>query len=127
LQYSASIGSAELLQYQPALAAEARPPTADQSKALLAAGIDAAGVTSHGHAARLLAALADRKRAGSATPRQIRLLERYGFKHAGQIEFAAASRIITRLAANGWRLPPDLAHTTETNRPTRHQTEGDPK
>ena len=40
-----------------------------------------------------------------ATPKQIRLLERYGFMHVGLWLFESASKMITRIANNNWFLP----------------------
>ena len=61
-----------------------------------------------GMATKLLDRLAMRRDAGFATPKQIRCLEKYGLKHVGEMAFEDANRMITRIAANGWRLPADL-------------------
>ncbi|MGN0114793.1 MAG: DEAD/DEAH box helicase, partial [Acutalibacteraceae bacterium] len=44
---------------------------------------------------------------GLTTPKQIRLLERYGFKHVGQWDFDSASKMISRISALGWKRIPD--------------------
>ena len=54
----------------------------------------------------LLDRLDKRRRMGLTTPKQIRLLERYGFKHVGTWQFDDASNMISRIAAQGWRTVP---------------------
>ena len=44
-----------------------------------------------------------RRREGLTTPKQIRCLERFGFSHVGTWPFDAASNMISRIAAQGWR------------------------
>ena len=51
----------------------------------------------------LLDRLEKRSAAGLTTPKQIRLLEGRGFRHVGQWSFEDASRMISRIAAQGWR------------------------
>ena len=58
-----------------------------------------------GKASLILDRLQKRKEAGLATPKQIRLLEQRGFKNVGTWSFDGASKMINRIAANGWRLP----------------------
>ena len=53
----------------------------------------------------LLNRLDKRKAEGMSSAKQIRLLERYGFKHVGEWSINQASKLISRLSANGWRLP----------------------
>ena len=108
IQFAASIGAADLLDYRPALPSEAAPATHAQIEALSKLGLFPGDVASFGHAAALLARAADRKAAGSASPRQIRLLERYGLKHVGTWSFKTAQDHVLRIKANGWRLPDDL-------------------
>ena len=55
----------------------------------------------------LLERLAKRRDAGLATPKQIRVLEKYGFVHVGEWAFDAASSMISRIAANNWRGAPN--------------------
>jgi HD-like signal output (HDOD) protein len=43
-------------------------------------------------------------------------LERYGFKHVGEMPFTEATRLITRLSANAWRMPDDLADRIKNQR-----------
>lgn len=108
LQYAMSIGDASLAEYKPALPAEACAPTPHQIEELGKAGIFPEEINSTGHAAALLSRLQERKAGGYATPKQVRCLERYGWMQAGQMTYEHAQRLITRIAANGWRLPQNL-------------------
>ena len=58
-----------------------------------------------GKASLLIDRLMKRQEEGLSTPKQIRLLERYGFRYVGTWSFDAASRAISRLAALNWKLP----------------------
>ena len=105
LQFEMSIGAEDLSGYVPSFAWEAAPASDKQVKALEGYGIYADEATCAGKASLLLDRLAKRREAGLSTPKQIRLLERYGFRQVGQWELDDASRLITRIAANGWRVP----------------------
>ena len=106
LQYEMSIADSDLSGYVPAFGWEAEAVTEKQAAALEKAGIDPAGVGSAGKASRLLDRLYKRQAAGLATPKQIRCLERYGFRHVGIWPFEAARHMIDRIAAQGWRGAP---------------------
>ena len=103
LQYEMSIQAEDLSGYVPAFGWEAGPPSAKQTAALEKLGILPDAVESAGKAALLLDRLHKRQTEGLTTPKQIRLLERYGFRHVGSWSFDAASRMINRIAAGGWR------------------------
>jgi len=63
-----------------------------------------------GFARITLTTLNERHARGMADPKQIRLLERecYGFKHAALLTRGEAGKIIGRIKANGFRMPPAL-------------------
>lgn len=103
LQYEMSIQAEDLSGYVPAFGWEAGPPSEQQTAALEKLGILPDAVESAGKAALLLDRLNKRRDEGLTTPKQIRLLERYGFRHVGSWSFDAASRMINRIAAGGWR------------------------
>lgn len=103
LQYEMSIQAEDLAGYVPAFGWEAGPPSDKQTAALEKLGILPDAVESAGKAALLLDRLHKRQTEGLTTPKQIRLLERYGFRHVGSWSFDAASRMINRIAAGGWR------------------------
>lgn len=103
LQYEMSIQAEDLSGYVPAFGWEAGPPSDKQTAALEKLGILPDAVESAGKAALLLDRLHKRQTEGLTTPKQIRLLERYGFRHVGSWSFDAASHMINRIAAGGWR------------------------
>jgi len=105
-----------LTDYQPDFGWEMSPPSKNQLDQLEKSGISADAVQSAGMASKLLDRLEMRKQAGFATPRQVRCLERYGFKHVGEMPFAEANKIITRISGNGWRLPHDLQNKINEQR-----------
>lgn len=106
LQYEMSIGAEDLSGYVPTFGWECEPPTARQLERLEKLGIFPDEIDSAGKAKLLLERIAKRREAGLATPKQIRLLERYGFRRVGEWGFEDASRMISRIAANGWRGAP---------------------
>lgn len=105
LQYEMSIMDADLQNYVPSFGWEMAPPSDKQLKALESHGIFADSIECAGKASLLLNRLDKRKAEGMSSAKQIRLLERYGFKHVGEWSLDQASRLISRLSANGWRVP----------------------
>ena len=103
LQYEMSIQAEDLAGYVPAFGWEAGPPSAEQSAALEKMGILPDAVESAGKASLLLDRLNKRRAEGLTTPKQIRVLERYGFQSVGTWSFDAAKHMIDRIAACGWR------------------------
>lgn len=103
LQFEMSIQAADLSNYTPAFGWEAAAPSQKQLKALENHGIHPDQVDNSGKASLLLDRLNKRREAGLATPKQIRLLERYGFNHVGSWSQKDCSSMITRIKAQGWR------------------------
>ena len=103
LQYEMSIQAEDLAGYVPAFGWEAGPPTEQQAAALEKLGILPDAVESAGKASLLLDRLNKRRAEGLTTPKQIRVLERYGFQSVGTWSFDAAKHMIDRIAASGWR------------------------
>ena len=103
LQYEMSIQAEDLAGYVPAFCWEAGPPSAEQTAALEKMGILPDAVESAGKASLLLDRLNKRRAEGLTTPKQIRVLERYGFQSVGTWSFDAAKHMIDRIAAVGWR------------------------
>jgi len=108
LQFEMSIQAEDLSSYVPAFGWEMMPPSQKQLDALEKYGIFPNEIECSGKAKLLLDRLNKRKAAGLATPKQIRLLENKGFQHVGEWTFDAANRLITRIAANGWRVPSSI-------------------
>jgi len=105
LQYEMSICAADLSGYVPAFGWECTPPTEKQRAALEKRGIFPDEIESAGKAKLLLERLEKRQSAGLTTPKQIRFLESRGFQHVGTWQFEAASGMIARISANGWKIP----------------------
>ena len=101
LQYEMSIQAEDLAGYVPAFGWEAGPPSAEQTAALEKMGILPDAVESAGKASLLLDRLNKRRAEGLTTPKQIRVLERYGFQSVGTWSFDAAKHMIDRIAVQG--------------------------
>lgn len=105
LQYSLSIGAEDLADYVPTFAWEMEPATQKQIELLRNRGLNADSLPNKGYACELIKRVIDRQKAGLSTPRQIKLLERYGFERVGEWQFDTASKVITYLSDNRWKLP----------------------
>ena len=105
LQFEMSIAAEDLANYVPSFLSEQAPPSKKQIETLEKMGIYASEIESSGKASLLIERINKRRDAGLATPKQIRLLENRGFRKVGSWKFEEANNMITRIAANGWRLP----------------------
>ena len=105
LQYALSIAAEDLTNYVPTFAWEMAPPSEKQIAFLERRGIFVDSVRNAGLASLLIDRLQRRQQMGLATPKQIRCLERYGFRQVGTWAFEDASSLISRLADNSWRVP----------------------
>lgn len=108
LQFEMSIQAEDLAGYVPAFGWETGPPSKKQVQTLEKLGIFPDEIESAGKAAKILERLDKRKWEGLTTPKQIRLLEKYGFNHVGGWQFEAAKKTIDRIAANRWKVPPEI-------------------
>ena len=104
LQYALSICDLDLSTYEPEFAFEKAAPTDKQISFLEKRGIDADGMTA-GMASKMIDTLMRRQDEGMATPKQVRMLERKGFKHPGTWTFDQASKMMSILASNRWQVP----------------------
>ena len=104
LQFATSIQDLDLVDYVPTFVWECKEPTQAQKLAIENFGIDADGIENAGQASALLDALIKRSENGLATPKQIRCLERFGFKHVGTWPKDSASAMIKRISAVGWKV-----------------------
>lgn len=105
LQFEMSIQAEDLSSYVPAFGWECAPASDKQKEALEKLGIMPDEIDNAGKAKMLLDRLHKRQVEGLTTPKQIRFLEGKGFKSVGTWQFEAASNLINRIAANGWRIP----------------------
>ena len=109
IQYALSIAAEDLTSYAPTFPWEMGPPSEKQRSFLEKRGILPDTVGNAGLASLLIDRLKRRQEEGLATPKQIRCLERYGFRRVGTWQFDAASALISRLAMNHWRVPQGMA------------------
>ena len=100
-----SIAAEDLANYVPTFTWEMAPPSQKQLQFLEKRGIFAESVENMGKARLLIDRLIKRQNEGLSTPKQIRCLERFGFRQVGTWTFGEASQLISRLAANCWRVP----------------------
>lgn len=105
LQFEMSIQASDLTDYVPSFGWQMSPPTNKQIKALEKWGIFPDEIENAGKAEMLINRLVKRRDAGLSTPKQIRFLESRGFQHVGTWQFEEATKLINRIAANGWRIP----------------------
>ena len=105
IQYAFSIESEDLMNYQPVFAWEMAPASQKQLDYLEKHGIYPDSITCSGMANMIIDKLKMRQYEGLATPKQVALLERYSFRRVGMWSFDAASKMISRLSENHWRLP----------------------
>ena len=108
LQYEMSINAADLANYVPAFGWECAPPSDKQKEALTKMGIFPDEIENAGKAKLILDRLQKRRAEGLTTPKQIRRLEKFGFRKVGEWSFDEASRLIGRIAANNWKVPRDI-------------------
>src|SRR5690625_4305065 len=94
LQFEMSIQDEDLVNYKPTFGWEMGPPSDKQVKALEKIGILPDQIDNAGKATKLLERLDRRREQGLTTPKQIRLLERYGFDHVGKWSFHDAKNLI---------------------------------
>lgn len=111
LQYALSIAAEDLANYTPSFVWEMAPPSQKQLAFLEKRGIYPEGVPNAGMASLLIDRLMRRRDEGLATPKQIRLLERYGFRKVGTWKSDAASKLIARISMNHWAVPRGLDPT----------------
>lgn len=105
LQYEMSIQASDLSGYVPTFGWEMSPPTDKQKSALEKLGILPDEIENAGKAKLILDRLQKRRLEGLTTPKQIRFLERMGFKHVGMWQFEKASKLISRIALNNYKIP----------------------
>lgn len=105
IQFAMSIASNDLADYVPVFAWEMAPASKAQLEYLEKHGIYPDDIPNAGYASKLATRIKERMQMGLSTAKQIRFLERKGFREVGTWDFAAASRMIQRIADNHWRVP----------------------
>ena len=109
LQFEMSIQAEDLANYEPAFGWEMGPASDRQLEALEKYGIFPDSIENAGKANLILDRLAKRRMEGLTTPKQIRFLEGRNFQHVGSWTFEEASKMITRISFNNWRVPADIS------------------
>ena len=122
LQFEYSIQAEDLASYEPSFPAEMAPPTKKQLELLERRGIFPDEISCFGKAQLIIERLIKRQEDGLTTPKQIRLLEKYGFRHVGSWAFEDASKMISRIAACSWMVPRGIV-AAEWQPPRRERTE----
>lgn len=112
LQFFASLGQLQTLDEDYIYPWEEEEPSEKQLDAIARFGLDTSQITTKGLAARILTILHQRATNELSTVKQIKLLERYGFRHVGEWKFEEASSMITRIAGNKWRVPFNIRIST---------------
>lgn len=105
IQFAMSIASNDLADYEPMFPWEMAPASKAQLEYLEKHGIYPDDIPNAGYASKLATRIKERMQMGLSTAKQIRFLERKGFREVGTWDFAAASRMIQRIADNHWRVP----------------------
>lgn len=124
LQFEMSIASEDLAGYVPTFGWECEPASKKQLESLEKMGINPDEIENAGKASLLMFKLNQRRASGLTTPKQIRFLEGRGFQHVGQWQFSDAKRLIDRIAANGWRVPPGIVPGAYKPEPAKTAAEG---
>ncbi len=112
--YALSIMAEDLANYAPTYAWEMAPASEKQLNYLERLGISSDRIQNKGMASMYIDRLSRRRDEGLATPKQIRALEKYGFRHVGTWSFEAANKMIGTISANNWRLPKGLVPAAYT-------------
>ncbi len=105
-QYAFAIADDNLVDYEPVYAWEREAVTENQKGALEKMGINPDAIDCKGLAAAVLTAAINRSKAGLASPKQIKVLERYGFQHVANWQKEDAKKIMGVIARNSWHVPP---------------------
>lgn len=101
-----------ITEYEPTFPWELEEPTEKQLSALEKCGIRTEAVKTKGLACKLLDLISKRIDLNLATPKQMKILTRFGFKNAGSWTKDEASSMITRLSRCGWQVPKGVTPAT---------------
>jgi len=103
LEFALSLHDRDLEEYEPVMPWQAAPASDKQIATLVKFGFAPDRIPNKGFASMLLDKIIRRSRENLASPKQIKLLERFGYQDAGEMTFKDAKGAIDKLAANGWR------------------------
>lgn len=100
LELAVSLNEAALAEYVPTMAWQAQAPTAKQLDVLQKFGLNTMSILSKGHASMILDRLITRRQLGLATPKQVRVMRRYGHKRPELATFEEAKQFLDARFAN---------------------------
>ena len=112
LQYAYSCEDINLTNYQPMTSRDAQNPTMQQLDQLEKLGFGAP--STFGEAELLIKQHDERRAAGLSTPKQIRFLERMGFRNVAKWTKVEAQKIVQRIRVCNWRIPAGITPETYT-------------
>lgn len=96
VEFSVSIHSAAVQEYEPIFPWQGEPASDKQIAMLLKYGFNQEDIRNKGHASVILDAIMSRQKLNLATPKQVRLLTKFGIPNAQTISFKQASEIISQ-------------------------------
>ena len=94
LELAVTLNDAHLAEFAPTMAWHHDPPSDKQLAVLARFAIDTTGIHTKGHASLLLDRLIVRRKIGLATPKQVRVLRRYGHPHPETATFQEAGAFL---------------------------------
>jgi superfamily II DNA or RNA helicase len=100
LELAVSLNEVALAEYVPTMAWQAQAPTAKQLDVLQKFGLNTMSILSKGHASMILDRLISRRQLGLATPKQVRVMRRYGHKRPELATFEEAKQFLDARFAN---------------------------
>jgi superfamily II DNA or RNA helicase len=105
IAFSMSIDADDLKNYIPKTSAEMAPASVKQVELLEKLGINPEKINCAGFASKLIGRIEARKVNGYSTPKQIKMLNSFGFKNTLDWTFQDAQKMINRIAAAQWNAP----------------------
>jgi superfamily II DNA or RNA helicase len=96
LELAATLNEAALADYVPTMSWQSQAPSDKQLQVLANFGLDPQTILSRGQASLLLDRLIARRKLGLATPKQVRVLRRYGHEHPETTTFHDAKVILEK-------------------------------
>jgi type I site-specific restriction endonuclease len=96
LELAVTLNEAALADYVPTMSWQSQAPSDKQLQVLANFGLDPQTILSRGQASLLLDRLISRRKLGLATPKQVRVLRRYGHEHPETTTFHDAKVILEK-------------------------------
>ena len=103
LEFALSLHDSDLQDYEPTMPWQRGPASEKQIACLEKFGFGRDAIPNCGFASMLMDKIISRSKANLATPKQVKLLEKFRVLNANELTFQNARELIDRIAANGWR------------------------